>query len=90
MRFRIGLAIGFGAGYVLGSRAGRARYEQIRHASARVWDSPPGRKVRDSAHEAVESVSSKAFDMLRSITSGKPEHLDLTTFENEHIGEHLR
>ena len=30
MRFRLGLAIGFGAGYLLGARAGRERYEQLR------------------------------------------------------------
>jgi hypothetical protein len=30
MRFRFGLAIGFGAGYLLGARAGRERYEQLR------------------------------------------------------------
>jgi hypothetical protein len=30
MKFRAGLAIGFGLGYYLGARAGRERYEQIR------------------------------------------------------------
>ncbi len=28
-KFRVGLLIGFGAGYYLGARAGRGRYEQI-------------------------------------------------------------
>ena len=32
MKFRTGLIIGFGVGYVLGSRAGRERYEQIKAA----------------------------------------------------------
>lgn len=91
MRFRLGLAIGFGAGYVLGSKAGRARYDQIRSASTRVWDSPPGRRVRETAHEAIESMQSKAFDMVRSLTSGKPGHIDLTETEREAlIGDHLR
>ena len=30
MKFRVGLAIGFGVGYYLGARAGRERYEEIR------------------------------------------------------------
>ena len=35
MRFRLGLAVGFGFGYYLGARAGRARYEQLRGLVAR-------------------------------------------------------
>jgi hypothetical protein len=34
-RFRIGLVIGFGVGYYLGTRAGRERYEQLRAIVAR-------------------------------------------------------
>jgi hypothetical protein len=30
MRFRLGLVLGFGLGYYLGTRAGRERYEQLR------------------------------------------------------------
>jgi hypothetical protein len=30
MRFRLGLVLGFGLGYLLGARAGRERYEQLR------------------------------------------------------------
>lgn len=29
MRFRLGILIGFGAGYYLGAKAGRDRYEQL-------------------------------------------------------------
>ena len=29
MRFRLGLVVGFGAGYYLGAKAGRERYEQL-------------------------------------------------------------
>jgi len=35
MRFRLGLVLGFGVGYYLGTRAGRARYEQLRGLVAR-------------------------------------------------------
>jgi hypothetical protein len=34
------LAVGFAAGYVLGTRAGRQRYEQIARAARRVMDHP--------------------------------------------------
>jgi hypothetical protein len=35
MRFRLGLVVGFAAGYYFGTRAGHERYEQIRHALSR-------------------------------------------------------
>lgn len=37
-RFRYGLLAGAGIGYVLGTRAGRERYEQMRRAARRLWD----------------------------------------------------
>ncbi|MDT2009256.1 hypothetical protein [Rhodococcus jostii] len=39
------LLIGIAAGYVLGTRAGRARYEQISRATKAVATSPATRKV---------------------------------------------
>ena len=41
----------FAAGYVLGAKAGRERYEQIRTAFLRVKDDP---NVREKVHEAAE------------------------------------
>lgn len=49
MRFRLGLVMGFGAGYVLGSRAGRERYEQIKHTAERVWESETVHRAREMA-----------------------------------------
>jgi len=34
-RFRLGVIIGFGAGYYLGTKAGRERYEQLRSVVAK-------------------------------------------------------
>lgn len=34
-RFRLGVVIGFGAGYYLGTKAGRERYEQLRSIVAK-------------------------------------------------------
>lgn len=41
MRGKAGLVIGLGVGYVLGTRAGRARYEQIKSAAQSVWNLAP-------------------------------------------------
>lgn len=46
MRFRVGLAVGLGAGYVLGARAGRQRYEQIARTAKKVWESDAAAKAR--------------------------------------------
>jgi hypothetical protein len=60
MRFRAGLVIGGAAGYVLGTRAGRERYEQIKRwagkarqhpALAQVFEQATG--VTDLARNAV-------------------------------------
>ncbi len=50
MKFRIGLVLGFGIGYYLGAKAGRARYEQIRRRLERLRDS----RLFDRLQAAVE------------------------------------
>ena len=46
-----------GVGYVLGTRAGRARYEQIRRAVRKVAGDP---RVQSTAHHAAELAKEKA------------------------------
>lgn len=46
-----------GVGYVLGSRAGRERYEQIKRAATRVKDDP---RVQEKAHQAADFAAEKA------------------------------
>ena len=40
MRGKVLFVVGLGVGYVLGTRAGRRRYEQIRSAARGLWESP--------------------------------------------------
>ena len=53
MRGRVGLFIGFGAGYVLGAKAGRDRYEQLHRLYQNVQASPAFQKATGKAKEAV-------------------------------------
>ena len=53
MRGRILFVAGAAAGYVLGARAGRRRYEQIKSAADRVWND---RNVQKGVNEVVGTV----------------------------------
>ena len=54
---KLTLLIGFAIGYVLGARAGRERYEQIRTGARKVAGSPP---VQSAATKAQETVAAQA------------------------------
>ena len=47
----------FGAGYVLGARAGRERYEQIAAGARKVAGNP---KVQAASHKAQETIAQQA------------------------------
>ena len=59
---------GFALGYVLGTRAGRARYEQIRSLTRKVVDSPAVQsaksQVQANASEALHTATDKASDSI--------------------------
>jgi oxygen-dependent protoporphyrinogen oxidase len=53
MQGRILFVTGAGIGYVLGARAGRRRYDQIKAAADRVWND---KNVQKSFNDAVGTV----------------------------------
>jgi hypothetical protein len=62
-----------GVGYVLGARAGRQRYEQIRGMAMKVKANPKvqqtAHKAADAAKEAAPVVKDKVADAAGSATS---------------------
>jgi hypothetical protein len=62
MKGKIGLVVGLGAGYVLGTRAGRERYEQIKTQWLKLWHADPVQrqvvKAQDYAKAQVSAVPS--------------------------------
>ncbi|KQM82124.1 hypothetical protein ASE68_01430 [Agromyces sp. Leaf222] len=70
MKGKILFVVGVGVGYVLGTRAGRERYEQIKSAAESVWNTPTVQKGVDSAKEfamaRVGSVSDAVLDNVKS------------------------
>ncbi|MET4159245.1 YtxH domain-containing protein [Agromyces sp. PvR057] len=69
MKGKILFVVGVGVGYVLGTRAGRERYEQIKSAAESVWNTPTVQKGVDSAKEfamaRVGSVSDAVLDNVK-------------------------
>ena len=57
MRYKATFLTGFAAGYVLGSKAGRARYEQI----VKQWNSFLG---KPEVRQAAETVKHETGDLL--------------------------
>src|SRR5690554_5076388 len=61
MRNKIILLFGLGVGYVLGSRAGRARYDQIKRGALSFWNSPG---VQTQVQQAQDFVTEKAPEVV--------------------------
>ena len=53
-------AVLLGAGYVLGTRAGRDRYEQIKGIAGKIWESTPLQKGRETAQAAAAAGFTQA------------------------------
>ncbi|MEO7836752.1 MAG: hypothetical protein ABIS21_03795 [Acidimicrobiales bacterium] len=69
MRFRMGLMIGFGTGYYLGTMAGRERYEQINHWIDKVKRTETFEVATDTARTAFDVGVEKAKDLVESSAS---------------------
>jgi hypothetical protein len=65
---RFGLAIGAATGYVLGTKAGRERYEQIVGAAKQLGERPEVKRIVEQAPGAIETkvgqVAEKAADKV--------------------------
>jgi hypothetical protein len=66
---KIPLLLAFGAGYVVGARAGRERYEQIKSGAQKVADNP-------RVQSATETVRSRAGDVASSAADSAKEKVE--------------
>jgi uncharacterized protein YjbJ (UPF0337 family) len=62
MRYRFVFAVGLGVGYVLGTRAGRERYEQLVKLARKAADSP-------AVQQAAGAVQAQAADLAKNTRS---------------------
>jgi hypothetical protein len=64
MKGKILLATGLAIGYVLGTRAGRERFEQIKAGATRFWNDP---RVQKQVHTAEDFVKDKAPEVAEFV-----------------------
>lgn len=89
MGTKTGIILGLGIGYVLGTRAGRERYESIRSAAARIRSTPLvarpldslGEKVSDTVRAQGEKVTDRVADVVKDRlfggSSSRGEYVDV-------------
>jgi hypothetical protein len=65
VRGKILLVLGLGIGYVLGTRDGRARYNQMKSAALKVWNDP---RVQEQVNAATEFVKENAPEVASAVT----------------------
>ncbi|OLT40134.1 hypothetical protein BJF86_04785 [Serinicoccus sp. CNJ-927] len=73
---KIMMATAFGAGYVLGARAGRERYEQISAKAQELWGHPKVQEQADKAKQQAGRVTEQAKDRLSDAQDGDQDSMD--------------
>lgn len=66
MRFRLGLIVGGAIGYVLGARAGRARYVQIKNWAGSLRDHPAYLQLKQQLTGVTDLARTGAAEGIRA------------------------
>ncbi|MFB7336333.1 YtxH domain-containing protein [Streptomyces adustus] len=61
MRYRLTFVAGVAVGYVLGSRAGRGRYEQLKKSALQVAHNPAVRNTAETAAQQSRQIAGRAY-----------------------------
>ncbi|MCZ0989379.1 MULTISPECIES: hypothetical protein [Streptomyces] len=61
MRYRLTFVAGLALGYVLGTRAGRERYEQLKKSARQIAQNPAVRNTAETAAQQGRVYAGKAF-----------------------------
>lgn len=99
MKGKIGLVVGLGVGYVLGTRAGRERYAQIKTQWLKVWNLDPVQaqvgKVKDYVGDKAAAVPGALWNgvvkVAKSVNTGRTpgEKLDSAIATGRKAAENL-
>jgi hypothetical protein len=77
MRFKSGFLVGLGAGYVLGTKAGQERYQQIVDAAGKLRENPGVQRLTGEVNKTVsvgkdrvaETAAAKADQAKEAVAS---------------------
>ncbi|MDP9027269.1 MAG: YtxH domain-containing protein [Actinomycetota bacterium] len=87
MKGKILFVTGLGVGYVLGTRAGRQRYESLKKTASKLWNDPRVQKqvdtaeafVKDKAPDVAEFALDGAKKVVAQVTGKKSAVKSRTT-----------
>jgi hypothetical protein len=79
MRGKLMFISGLAAGFVLGSRAGREKYEEIRTNAKKVWEHPTVQEAAGVAQAQANKLYSEGKDKLDQSKIGQKLHATDTT-----------
>lgn len=79
MKGKILLLVGLGVGYVLGTRAGREKYDELKATAQKFWNDPRVQKrvddaqdfVKDKAPEVAEFLADGAKTVVSKVSGSK-------------------
>ncbi|MDQ4054450.1 MAG: hypothetical protein M3237_17360 [Actinomycetota bacterium] len=71
---KLSLLFAAGVGYVLGARAGRGRYEQIRTGAQKVAGNPKFQAAKDKAAETVSHQAAAAAEVAKERAAEAAHH----------------
>ncbi|WP_433349349.1 YtxH domain-containing protein [Microtetraspora malaysiensis] len=83
MRYKAMFAAGLAIGYVLGTRAGRERYEEIKRLAQRVADSPTIQEAAGLVGAQAARVADRAKSVMGDKFSGKVPFMRRPESEHE-------
>ncbi|MEW2246143.1 MULTISPECIES: YtxH domain-containing protein [unclassified Streptomyces] len=64
MRYRLTFVAGLALGYVLGTKAGRERYEQLKKSAQQLAQNPAVRNTAESAAQQGRQFAGKAYHVV--------------------------
>ena len=79
MRGKLMFISGLAAGFVLGSRAGREKYEEIRANAKKVWEHPTVQEAAGVAQSQANKLYSEGKDKLNQSKLGEKLHTSSST-----------
>jgi hypothetical protein len=83
MRGKLMFITGLAAGFVLGSRAGREKYEEIRASAKKVWEHPTVQEAAGVAQEQANKLYAEGKDKLEHSKLGEKLHTGSGTNSTE-------